>query len=106
MQEVNRARVGRIHRENTDLTGGTQVCVPATRQKYHRIRQDKILNGYENFSTYVVVGSLRDTTNFGRLEVWRCTMKSEVSIFVSRLSHNSNNTTVLSTLFVPYLCES
>ena len=60
--------MGRIHRENTDLTGGT-VRVPGTRQKYHCPRYEKLLDGYEYFNTYVVVGSLRATTNFGHLDV-------------------------------------
>ena len=61
--------MGLIHGENTYLTGGTHMRVTGTRQKCHHPIHEKILDGYEKFSTYVVVGSLRDTTNFGRLDV-------------------------------------
>ena len=97
--------MGRIHGENTDLTGSTQVRVPATRHKYHRPRHKIFLDGYDNFSNYLVVGSLRDTNNFGRLDVWRCMMILKAIRVVSRLSHNNNNKRVLSTLFVPYICK-
>ena len=39
----------------TYLTGGTQVHVPVTIQKYHRPSHKNILDGCENFSTYIVV---------------------------------------------------
>ena len=61
--------MGKNHGENTDLTGGMQVRVPKTRQKCHHPRHEKILDGYENFNTYVVLGSLMATNNFGRSEV-------------------------------------
>ena len=35
MYQVNRERVGIIHRENTDLNGGPQVRVTDNRQKCH-----------------------------------------------------------------------
>ena len=73
---------------NIDLTGGTQVCVPGTRQECHRARHEKILDGYENFNTYVFIGSLRDTTNCGRLNVQRHVITLEASRVVSRLSQN------------------
>ena len=87
------------------LTGGTQVRVPVTRQKYHRMRHKKILDGYDNFNTYVLVGSLRDTTKFGRSDRQRHVMTLEASRVVISISKNNKNTTVLSTLFVMYLCE-
>ena len=99
--------MGRIHVENTDFTGGnTQVYVPVNRQKYHCPRHRKILDGYGKFNNYAVIGSSRDTNNSGRSDGCHHVMTSEASILVSRLSHNNNNTTVLSTPFVPYLSES
>ena len=53
--------------------------VPGTRQKYHRPRHNNILDDYDDFNTYVVVGSLRAATNFGRLDVWRHVMTLEAS---------------------------
>ena len=44
-------RVGQIHRENTDLTGGMQVRISVTRKKYHHPRHKKILDGYDDFNT-------------------------------------------------------
>ena len=59
---------------NTYLDGVTmQVCVPGTRQKYHSLRHKKTLDGYDDFNTYLVVGSFRDTTNFGNLKYGRTT---------------------------------
>ena len=98
MKRLNWARVGLIHVENTDLAGGTKVRVSVTGQKYHRLRHKKILDGYDNFISYVVIGSLKATANFGRLDVRRCMMTSEASRVVSSISHNNKNTTVLSTL--------
>ena len=98
--------MGQIHGENTDLTGGTQVCVPVTRQKYHRPRHNQVLDGYDNFNTYVVVGSLRATTNIGRLDLQCHVMNLYASKLLSRIYHNNNNKTVLQNLFVPYLCKS
>ena len=63
-KRVNWARVGRIRREKKDLNG-TQVRVSVTGQKYHCLRHKEILDGYHDFSTYLVVGSLKDNTNFG-----------------------------------------
>ena len=85
------------------LTGGMQVCVPVIRQKYHSTRHNKIFDRYDDFNTYVAVGSLRTITNFGCSDVWTHLMTSEASRVVNSLSQNNNNTTVLSTLFVPYL---
>ena len=68
---VNRLILGRIHRENTSLTGGMQARVPVTRHKYRCLRYKKILYGYDDFNAYVVVGALRATTNFGRSDVRR-----------------------------------
>ena len=48
--------MGRIHRGKTDLTGGMQVRVLGTRQKYNCTRHKKILDGYDEFNTYIVVG--------------------------------------------------
>ena len=47
----------------------TQVRVPMTGQKYHCPRHKKMLYGYDYFSTYAIVVSLKATTNFGRSEV-------------------------------------
>ena len=47
--------------------------VPVTRQKYYRPRYKEILGGYDEFMTYIFVGSLRATNNFGRLYVGRTT---------------------------------
>ena len=80
------------------------VC-QGTRQKCHHPRQYKIFNGYDYFNTYVSVGSLRDTTDYGRSGVQRHVITSEASRVVSIISHNNKNTTVLSTLFNPYLRE-
>ena len=84
-----------------DLTGGTQVRMPGTRHKFHSLRNEKILDGYDNFNPYIFVISLRATTNFGFLDVWRHIMTPEASRVVSRIYHHNKNTTVLSTLFVP-----
>ena len=65
MQGLNWERVGRIHGKNTYFTGGMQVRGPVAGQKYQCPRNNKILDGYENFSTYVIVGSLKAATNFG-----------------------------------------
>ena len=43
-----------------------EVRVPVTRQKCHCPRYKETLDGYNDFNTYVVVGSLRNTTSFGR----------------------------------------
>ena len=63
--------------------------MPGNIQKCHRPRHEKILDGYENFNTYVVVGSLRDTNDFGSLNVRRYVTTLEASRVVSRLSHNN-----------------
>ena len=63
--------------------------VPVTKQKFHHPRHDKILDGYDNFNTYVVLGSLRTTYNFRRLYVRCQLMTSEASRVVSNLSHNN-----------------
>ena len=89
MYKINQARLGQTHGENTDLTGGTQVPMQGTNQKYHRPRHEKILDGYDDFNTYVVIGSLRATKNFGRLDIQRHVMILEASRVVSRLSHNN-----------------
>ena len=77
-----------------------------TRQRYHRLRHEKILDSYDKSNTYAVVRSLRDTTNFGRLDVQRHMMTLEATIVVGRISRNNKNTAVLSNLFLPYLHES
>ena len=79
--------------------------VPVTGQKYYHPRHKKVLDGYDKFINYVVVGSLKATNNFERLDVRRRMMTSEASVVVSSISHNNKNTTVLSTLFVPYLLK-
>ena len=66
----------------------------------------KVLNGYDKFNTYVVVRSLRATTNFGNLDIQHLVMTLEARTVVSGLSHNNNNTTVLSILFVPCVYKS
>ena len=81
--------MGWIYEENIYLTGGTQVRVPMTRHKCHHLRHEKILNGYDDFNTYFVVGSLRARTNFGCLDIWRHVVTLEASKVVSRLSHNN-----------------
>ena len=63
--------------------------MPGTRQKCHRPRHEKILDGYDDFNTYVVMGSLRATTIFLRLDLRRHVMTLEASILVSKLSHNN-----------------
>ena len=80
--------MGQIHGENTDLTG-TQVRATGTIQKCHRPRHEKILDGYDDFNTYVAVGSLRATTNSGRSDVRRHVMTLGASRVVSRLSQNN-----------------
>ena len=89
-----------------DFTYGTQVSVPGTRQKCHHPSHMKILDDYDDFNNYVVVGSFRDTTNFGSLDVRRHMMTFEASREVSSFSHNNNNTTILLNLFVQYLQKS
>ena len=84
----------------------TRIFVLATRHKYHRTKHKKLLDDYDDFNNYVIVGSLRATTNFGGLDVPPHVMTLEASRVVSRLSHNNNNTAVLSNIFVPYLRES
>ena len=69
MQQVSHAIVGQIHGENTFLTGSMKLCVPVTRQKCNCPRYKEILDGYDDFSTYAIVGSLRDTTTFGCLDI-------------------------------------
>ena len=81
--------MGRIHGENTDLTGDTQILVPGDRQKYHCPWHEKILDVYYEFSTYIVVGSLRAPTNFIRSDVRRHMMNLEASRVVSIISHNN-----------------
>ena len=90
------AKIGSNPRKKMDLTG----------YKYHHPRHKKILDGYDYFSTYVIVVSLKATTNLVRLDVQRRMMTSEASRLVSRISHSNKDTTLLSILFVPYLCES
>ena len=68
-----------------DLTGGTKVCMPATRHICHRSRHEKILDGYDKFSTCIIVVSLRATTNFGRSYVRRHVMTSGYSRVGSRI---------------------
>ena len=94
--------MGQIHGENTDFTGGKQVRMPVNREKFHHPRYKEIWDGYDDFRTYIVVGLLRSTTNFVHLGIWR-RITLEVSRVVSRISHNNKNTTVSSTLFIPYL---
>ena len=53
--------MGRIHGENKYLTDGTQLSMSGARQKCHCMRYEKILHGYDDFRTYVVIRSLRDT---------------------------------------------
>ena len=77
--------------------------VPGNRHKYHCPRNKKIFDGYDDFNTYFVRGLSRDTNNFGRSDIRHHVMTLEASIVVIRLSKNNKNTTVLSTLFVPYL---
>ena len=84
----------------------TQVRVKGAINKCHPLRNKKVLDVYYNFNIYIVVVSLRVTTNFVRLCVRHHVMISEASIVVSRLSQNNNKTTLLLTLFVPYLRKS
>ena len=49
--------------------------------------------------------SSRTNTNFERSDVQHHVMTLEASRVVIRISHNNKNTTVLSTLIVPYLRE-
>ena len=88
-----------------DLNGGMQVRVPGNRYKYHRLRHNKILDSYDDFNNYVVIGSSRATMNFGCSDVQHHVMTSKYSIVISRIYHNNKNTIVLSTLFVSYLSE-
>ena len=82
-----------------------QVRVPGTIQQCQNPRQKKILNVYDNFNTSVVIGSLRDINNFSHPGVRCHVMTLEARGVVSRLSHNNKYITVLSTLFVMYLCK-
>ena len=88
-----------------DLTGSTQVRVPVTR---HNVTVRGIRK-YEMVTTalrsYVVVGSLRDATNFGYLDVHRSMASYYIKVVIS-ISQNNNITTVSSTLFIPYLRKS
>ena len=61
--------MGQIHGEETDLTGGKRVCVPSTRQKFHRPNYKEILDDYDDFRTYVIVVSLKTNTNIRHLDV-------------------------------------
>ena len=79
--------------------------LPVTRQKCHLPRYKEILDGYDDFRTYVIVGSLKCATYFGRLDAWRC-ITSEASRVVCRIYNNNNNTPISSTFFVPYLRKS
>ena len=79
--------------------------LPGARQKYQCMRKKKRLNGYDDFNTYVVVRSLRDTIDVEHSDVQRHLMTSEVSRVVRGIYCYNKNTTVLSTLFVPYLNE-
>ena len=88
-----------------DLTG-TQVHASVTRHKYNRLRHTKILNGYDNFNTSVVIELLMSPTNFGGSYVQFHVMTLKASRVVSRIFLNNNNTTVLPTLFVTYIRES
>ena len=63
--------------------------VSGIRQKCHCPRHEKILDGYDDFNTYVVVGSLRATTNFGRSDVQCHVITLEASRVLSRLSQNN-----------------
>ena len=73
------------------------------RQKCHSMRHEKILNGYDDFNTYVMVLSLRCANNFRHLDIQHHVVTLEASIVVSRIYHNDNTNTILSTLFVLYL---
>ena len=68
---------------------GMQVVVPVNRHKCHPSRLEEILDGYDDFNTYVVVELLRATTNFGCLDVRRHVMTSESSIAVSMIYRNN-----------------
>ena len=59
-------RVGQIHGEKTYLTVSKRVHVSVNRQTCHCTRYKEILDGYDDFKTYVIVGLSRVTTNFGR----------------------------------------
>ena len=63
--------------------------VPGTRHECHPPRHDKILDSYEIFNTYAVVGSLRANTNFGRSDVQRHVITSEASRLVGIIHHNN-----------------
>ena len=64
----------------------TQVRVKGDINKCHRLTNKKVLDIYENFNTYNDVVSFRVTSY--------------------KIYPNNYNTTVLSTLFLPYLRES
>ena len=53
----------------------------------------KILDGYDDFRTYVIVGYMRDTTNFGDLDVLHHIILVSSRV-ISRISYNNTNTTV------------
>ena len=78
-----------VHGENTNLTDDMQVRVPGIKHKFHHQMHEKILDGYDGFNTYVFLGSLRATTNFGPLDVQHYVMNLEYSRVVSRLYHNN-----------------
>ena len=86
--------MGRIYSKNTDLTCGTRVSMPVTRQKYHCPRYKEIMDGYNTFITYFIVGYLRATTNAVYLDVRNC-MTTEASKVLIRISQNNKNTTLL-----------
>ena len=60
--------------------------LPGTRYKCHRPRHEKILDGYDDFNTHVIVVSLKATTNFVCSNVCRHVMTLETSTVVSRIS--------------------
>ena len=84
----------------------THLHLPGTINKFHCPRHKEILDDYNEFNIYIIVRSLSDTTNFGRLDVQHYVMKLGASRVVSMLSCQNINTIVLSTLFILYLCES
>ena len=81
--------MGQIRGEDTYLNGGMQVHVSGTRKKRHCLKHEKILNGYEDFNIYVVVGSLRATNNSGRLDEQHHVMTLEYGRVVSSIFHNN-----------------
>ena len=70
-----------------------------------KTRYKEILDDYDDFRTYSIIGSLRATDIFGCSDICRCMILVDSRVIIV-LSHNNNNTRALSIFLVPYLHES